>query len=40
MLFKLIILIFIIICSFRDEVQKELEEDKKDYERIVGRRYE
>ena len=40
MLFKLIIFIFIISCSFRDNEQEQLKKDISDWERILGRKYE
>lgn len=40
MLFKLIIFIFILACSFKDNEQEQLKKDIKDWERILNRKYE
>lgn len=40
MVFKLIIIIFIISVSFKDKTQEQLKKDKKDWERIMGREYD
>lgn len=40
MLFIIIIFIFILIFSFKDNVKKELKKDEKDWQRILNRKYE
>jgi hypothetical protein len=40
MLFILIIIVFVVIFSLEDTSAKELEKDKKTYERIMGRKYD
>ena len=39
-MFKLLIIIYVFIFSLRDDSEKELKKDKKDWKKLMGRNYE